>query len=198
MTLTDAFALVGAALVSIGSGGGIVLLLSGWLGKVWANRIMEADRARHTQELEKLRSELRHTSERELTAMRTELDIFREKHLKGHSDKLQIYQLATNIVADFLSDFERIYATSQVPPDIGDRLDAFNRNRMRVYGYLAMLAPQPVIDAFDSLIDHLLAVRNAEKSYVFAEIRPLIIGVLNEIRKDIGIDVSPIEYRGKR
>jgi hypothetical protein len=40
----------------------IVLALSSWLGKVWANRILEQDRRRYAEELERVKTELERTS----------------------------------------------------------------------------------------------------------------------------------------
>ena len=47
-----------AILVSLGGGGAIVFALSGWLGKVWADRIMAKDRHQHSQAIEELKSRL--------------------------------------------------------------------------------------------------------------------------------------------
>ena len=68
---------------------------------------------------------------------------------------------------------------------------------MMLYGYLAMLAPQNVMDAYDKLMDHLLQIFHGTKQYLWTEVRALAISALNEIRKDVGIDKSPIEYRGE-
>ena len=51
-----------AVIVSLGGGGLLVLGMSTWLGKVWANRILESDRLRFNQELERLRGELEKTT----------------------------------------------------------------------------------------------------------------------------------------
>ena len=58
MTALDVLKIVTGVLLSIGGGGTIVLLFSGWLGKVWANRLMEEDRAKHAKAIEELRSRL--------------------------------------------------------------------------------------------------------------------------------------------
>lgn len=60
-------------LVSLGGSGAIILGLSGWLGKVWANRLMQADRIRYERELEVLRSSLRATVDTQTERLRTEL-----------------------------------------------------------------------------------------------------------------------------
>jgi len=52
------------------------------------------------------------------------------------------------------------------------------------------------MNAFDKLIDHLLLVTTGKEPYHFPKIRELAIGVINEARKDIGIDTSPIQYKG--
>ena len=58
MPITDAWRVALAVLASLGGGGVIVVMLSSWLGKVWADRLMQGDRAKHSEELEKLRSNL--------------------------------------------------------------------------------------------------------------------------------------------
>lgn len=63
MSLLDALNIVVAGVVSIGGGGAIVLGLSSWLGKVWADRLMESEKATHDRDLERLRSELQHINE---------------------------------------------------------------------------------------------------------------------------------------
>ena|SRR5713226_7087242 len=45
-------------LAALGGAGVIIIACSSWLGKVWASRILEADRLRYGQELERLRSDL--------------------------------------------------------------------------------------------------------------------------------------------
>jgi hypothetical protein len=45
-----------SVLASLGGGGAIVLALSSWLGKVWASRILEADRRRYSEELEAVKN----------------------------------------------------------------------------------------------------------------------------------------------
>lgn len=58
---------------------------------------------------------------------------------------------------------------------------------MRVYGYLAMLAPQSVMDAQDQLMDHLIKMANGSVVYEWQKVRDLSINLLNEIRKDMRV-----------
>src|SRR5216683_7228654 len=53
----DVLKIVSTVVLSLGGGGMIVFLLSGWLGRVWANRLMEEDRAKHARALEALKTE---------------------------------------------------------------------------------------------------------------------------------------------
>jgi len=46
-------------LASLGGGVVIVYAFSSWLGRLWADRLMAKETAKHTQELERLRSDLR-------------------------------------------------------------------------------------------------------------------------------------------
>lgn len=58
MTLGNVFELAGAIILSLGGGAALVFACASWLGKVWANRILETDRRKYGEELERLRREL--------------------------------------------------------------------------------------------------------------------------------------------
>lgn len=54
----DVMKIVGATLLSVGGGGLVVMAMSSWLGKVWAQRLMQKDIAKHATDLEALKSKL--------------------------------------------------------------------------------------------------------------------------------------------
>jgi hypothetical protein len=60
MTWDDAWKAAAAVLVSLGGGGAIVLAFSSWFGRIWAERILAADRRRYESEMEAVRSRLSH------------------------------------------------------------------------------------------------------------------------------------------
>jgi hypothetical protein len=62
VTAGDVWRVALAVLASLGGGGAIVVMLSSWLGKVWANRILEQDRAHYASELERLKTDLDRTT----------------------------------------------------------------------------------------------------------------------------------------
>jgi len=63
MSVAEIFSIAGAVIASIGGGAAVVLALSSWLGKIWANRLMEADKARYAKELETIKAELTRISQ---------------------------------------------------------------------------------------------------------------------------------------
>lgn len=194
MTVQDALSIAATFLVSLGGGAAIVFGLSSWLGKVWANRIMTADRARHAEDLERLRASLSSENDQRMRQMETGLEIYKDRFLKAHHDKVATYRMATDIIASLLAELDRAHRLT--PDQAALIVDTFNRDRIRLYGYLGMLAPQSVMDAQDALIDYLLLVVHGNAKYEWARVRAFALAVLNEIRKDIGIDTDSIQYRG--
>lgn len=181
MDWADVFKLITASIASIGVAGGLIFALSSWLGKVWARRILD----REKNELD-----------RELEAKKRELDIFKDTYLRTHNDKLVIYRAVIDSVAKLLAAFDAHQSGRLQPPQAAEAFDLFNQQRLQVYGYLGMLAPQPVMDAQDKLIDQLLKISGGSASYEWEEIRRLAIAFINEVRIDVGIDKAPISYNG--
>ena len=58
MNLDDLFKLSSAIIGSIGGAAIIIIGLSSWLGKVWANRILEKDKLKYTTEIEAIKNQL--------------------------------------------------------------------------------------------------------------------------------------------
>lgn len=163
--------IAGAILFSIGSAGALLFALSTWLGKVWASRILERERS--------------------------ELSILKETFLKEHNEKIATYKTAVDVVAKVLADLDK-WSLGDLPVQKGKAAyHSFNEQRIKVYGYLAIVAPQTVMDAQDALMDKILLIAQGQEKYIWAEIRELALALLNQIRTDIAIDKSPIYYNGK-
>jgi hypothetical protein len=64
-SVSDVFAIAGAAIASLGGAGLLVFAMSSWLGKVWATRIMERERSALTLSIEEVKAELTRSIERE-------------------------------------------------------------------------------------------------------------------------------------
>ena len=165
------FELAGAILFSVGSAGVILFALSSWLGKVWANRILEHER--------------------------NELSILKETFLKEHNEKITTYKLVIDVVSKILADLDKWFL-GDLPANQGkEAFHTFNEKRLRVYGYLGIVAPQAVMDAQDKLMEKIILVSNGQEEYQWTEIRERALVLINEIRKDIAIDKSPISFNGK-
>ena len=52
MQIQDALSITGAVFASLGGGAIIVFCFSNWLGKIWANRLLEGDRLANSKELQ--------------------------------------------------------------------------------------------------------------------------------------------------
>ena len=190
----------GAVLASVGGGGALVVALSAFLGKLWASRLMEQERSQHESALESLRADLAARNAAEVERLKTSFDLAKSKLLGAHDQKVALYQEVAKIVAHMVVEIQAgMEKIRQLPLNdaIAIRLQ-FERDRLRAYAYLAMFAPQSVMDAYDSVVDYLLEVLDATRPFKFEELRAVGIGMLNAIRNDLGIDPQPIAYRGKR
>lgn len=58
MEIKDVFEIAGAVFAGLGGGSAIVFGLSSWLGKVWASRILENEKAEHSKDLEHYKRKL--------------------------------------------------------------------------------------------------------------------------------------------
>lgn len=194
MTLTELTNLTASILVSLGGAGIIVFSLSSFLGRLWAGQLMERERATNEKALAELRNRLEHQTRESLAALEADLSIFKDKHLREFNDKLATYRLVVDLVAELLGDFDKWRATNQPLPSA--RYDMLNRERMKAYGYLGLLAPQLVMDALDGLFDHLLLIAQGKAAYEWAEVRERALVLLNAARRDVGLDASSISYNG--
>ena len=76
---------------SLGGGGVAIFGLSNWLGKVWANRLMQDEMAEHARKLESLRNELRRDTESHKIRLRKSELIF-EKEFEAASALVALIQ----------------------------------------------------------------------------------------------------------
>ncbi len=193
MDWTDVLRIGATILASLGGGGLIVFGLSSWLGKVWATHLMESERQAHAIELEKLRNSLQRLTETELRSLDVQLEITKKEHL----DRVTIYRGAIDLLAGIIAKVVMITLGTRGPLT-PEELLTFETQRLRVYAYLAMHAPQSVMDAHDTIMDLTLALVVDGKRTTWPQVRELSLRFLNEVRKDIGIDKEPVTYNGTR
>jgi hypothetical protein len=58
-TLDDFYQIAFVMLTSVGGGTIVIAAFSSWLGKVWANRILQSDKAKYTKELDEIRHQFK-------------------------------------------------------------------------------------------------------------------------------------------
>lgn len=150
--------------------------------------------------------DLQNKNEQELNKLKSELDIYKEKVLKGHIDKIETYRLGADILAETLADLDIMNNTGNLPmkreqlldPKVQADLRQRGRASLKLYGYLAMYAPQSVMDANEELRDYLDSILFSGIKYEPPKVYQLALKLVNEIRKDVGIDKTPLKYKGTR
>jgi len=152
-------------------------------------------RAKEERELASLRAVLEQDSQSVLEHFKVELDVSKQKHMQGFQDKLTIYRQGSALLSDALGDLD-LKSFNVHLPDAMNRYDRFNRQRMKAYADLAMIAPQSVMDAYDDLIDYVLVVTQAKQSHVWHTVRAKALRRSNEIRIDVGRGEATYTYRG--
>ncbi|WP_022959908.1 hypothetical protein [Spongiibacter tropicus] len=186
-----------AILGSLGGAGVIVVGLSSWLGKVWATRLMDNERHKHERDLEALRASLKAQNDKQMTEISSDFEIFKQTHLREHNDKLAIYRAALDTIATILAKVELLVVGQRGELSTEEK-EAFENDRLRIYGYLAMLAPQSVMDANDAFVDLLLGLIHDGDQTNWETVRNSALRLTNAMRADIGLNKEPVAYNGSR
>lgn len=181
MSFSDALKIFGAGVFSVGSAFFIIFCLSSWLGKVWAQRILKNEE---------------HQLDLEIIKVKNELSIIKEQSLKFHNEKIVAYKEIADMVARLLAKLDSAMQGRLKPDEMAKSFDEFNEQRIRVYGYLGMFAPQSVMDAQDELVDYLLLVLHNNEKYEWELVRKKALKLVNAVRMDIGIEDEEIRYNG--
>lgn len=173
----------------------VLLSALGWLFRnlIYA-RLSAAVKHEYEIRIKNLEAELQRQNNETFSKLQNELDILREKELGGYKDKIQIYRLVIDVWAELYSNLQSAFKKQVFDQSIIDR---YNLGWVRCYGYLSMLAPQGVMDAFDQLNDYILKVITGRTPLQeWAVTRRYALAFLNSVRKDVGLVQSPVEYRG--
>lgn len=177
MDAKTAYEVAQAVLLSVGSASLIVIGLSSWLGKVWANRLMQNDRERHETSLTELRTQL-------------EKDAEHGNHLL--KQKIDLYKQISNPVIDLITIALHNGTLSS------DDLKKFDSKRLSSTALLAMFAPQVVFDKYNHMIDYIYDAFEGNQEWSFDTFQMKSLDFLSEVRRDIGLYQDDISYSGKR
>lgn len=81
------FKILGSVLFSVGGAGVIFWALSSWFGKVWANRILEGDRAKYNREIEGVKKDFN----KELAYYKNQLELARTTLSRYSESQFNLY-----------------------------------------------------------------------------------------------------------
>ena len=177
MSTEQAFEIAQAILLSVGSASVIVFGLSNWLGKVWANRMMQNERAKIESDLAELKSKLQKEAEH-------------GNHLL--MQKISLYKEVAEPIIDLI-----VKAQHQGPPTQDD-LQKFDKDRLSTTALLAMFAPTGVFNEYNNMIDYIYDAVEGKQTWGFDIFRDKALVFLTEVRRDIGLYDDGIGYSGTR
>jgi hypothetical protein len=182
MNIDDIFKVAAAVIASIGGSALLLAAFSSWLGGVWAKRMLQNERAKHSEALESIKKEL---------------DILKQKELTRHFDKLAIYKDIVHLVSEILRELEAVATSKQdkINPEIEH---SFALSRNKAYGYITLVSNQEVMDTYNDMIDFFIPVMYEGKEESWVDMRSKADIMLNAMRSDLGIQDSKIIYRGER
>jgi len=127
---------------------------------------------------------------------RHEREIANQKNMKGFQDKLAIYRMIIDLIADFLNDLNIYIVDGTAIPK--EKLYNFNNLRMRTFGYLCIYADQEAIDAHEDLIEYVYEVLEGSIKGEWPEVRKRALRLLNAFRMDYDENLIPATYNGNR
>jgi hypothetical protein len=182
MNIDEIFKISAAVIASIGGSALILAAFSSWLGSVWAKRMLQNERAKHSETLESIKKEL---------------DLLKQKELTRHFDKLAIYKDVVHLISEILRELEAV-STSKHSSINSDVEHSFSLCRNKAYGYISLVSTQEVMDKYNDMIDFFIPIMYEGEKASWTEMREKADALLNAMRLDLGIKEGNIVYRGAR
>jgi hypothetical protein len=143
MTLAQIFEVSGAILVSIGGAAAIIFGLSSFLAKVWANRILESDRDKYRQEIERLK----HDNALQKSSYERYMDLI----VDYHDFIYRHYRVAQNAASFDVLNFENKPKVN-TKRNFVEHIDGFRDELNQMEGRLRIILPKQILDLHE---DHL-------------------------------------------
>ena len=211
-SVAEVFELAGAIVASLGGSTVLVIGLSGWLGKVWAGRIMERERTALTLSIENVKAELVRSIEHDKAelarlqdAHRAELEELSGQRQDALNRKRDVYaQLVTKMRVllrssagkdddqrSFLEAYDKSYLWALEPVNIAIR------DLIVVLEKIAVVRAQlenPLANPIALAPERKTAIQ-AEFQKLDTEAQTLYRRCMLEMRKDCGFPQSAAEYR---
>lgn len=129
MDIKAIFSVAIAVIGSLGGGGVIVWGLSSWLGKVWANRIMEKERLEFTQQLEDYKSKLAQELDYVGAIQNKALYISKSQY----DNEYRIYQEIWDKLYKCIVQTTHLYPVFENVPSDKEGLEAYNLEKYHTF-----------------------------------------------------------------
>lgn len=176
--VVEVLSVAAAVLGAVGGAGAIILGLSAWLGKIAADRIMQAETARYAEQLEKLTADLRRQTETALERVKSTLE--RE----------------TDAVVRRRAVYDRIAVAMRI--FVGGHSPATHEQKsefLAAYDLAVLWAPDPVVDALNRFLDAVVSHTARPDPNVQRTMRTAYVECLMEMRRDAGFRSTETSYR---
>lgn len=155
-----------AVIASLGGGGLFVFALSSWLGKVWATRIAETERARFAREFENYRNELQQLSDERRDALSRKRDVYGK------------------VAASM-----RVFLAGSRPAS-----DAEKRDFLLAFDQAALWASENVVTTLGFFLEQSIRNTNQPGSVTNQEFKDAYRACLNAMRRDCGFPDTTFNY----
>ena len=182
MGIEDIFKVSAAIIASLGGGALIIAAAANWIAGIWAKRMLQNERAKHSEKLESIKAEL---------------DLLTQQNVTRHHDRLSTYREVIQMISEILRELEAVALGKQKEINIESERN-FALNRTKSYGYIALVSNQEVMNKYNELFDFLIPIIYEEKQGTWADMREKADALLNSMRRDLGINDGDIIYKGER
>tara|TARA_R110001599_G_C12182702_1_gene654192 strand:- start:897 stop:1439 length:543 start_codon:yes stop_codon:yes gene_type:complete len=180
--MDDFINMITSTYASLGGATVVLVALSAWLGKVWAARILQKEISKHSENIAKLQ---------------VELDSLKQKDIARHNYKLATYRTAVSLICELLSEFESV--TLEKKSSISSEVEKnFSINRNMIYGNIALVSSQNVMNKYNDIIDYFIPIIYEEEPLLWEDMRSKVDILLNEMRTDLEITDGQVVYQGVR
>lgn len=200
MTFFDLLRIASLVIASLGGSGMIVFALSSWLGKVWADRLMQKQRAIYEREIEEFKAETLRLLEREKAIHQQELETFKAQLVRDSDLAAQTLRERLALYKDSIAPILDIYAHihTRIEEVDAETWQDFEHKRLVVAATLGMFAPLPVFERYNDTVDYLQDCREGSQHFDFSRFRQLGFYFIDAVRRDLGIHTEPLAYYGPR
>lgn len=123
--MEEAFKVAGAIIASIGGSSVIILGLSSWLGKVWANRILQDEIKKHTLEIEDFKGKLN----KEIAVANSIIDKSTHVTKLQYDKEFSIYIEIWEKLAECVVSTKHLYPIFENKPAKEEELEEFNNEK---------------------------------------------------------------------